>query len=324
MHHADGTVRSPVSVASPADATVAATRVPALRQRVLLGTLAVAVGVIVAGLWNPRLVDGFGRDVVMGQTLGNSHELAESFSVRGLSFGFLFAGLAGLAATFTACNCVVFTMVPGLACASDQAGSRVGVLKPLGLFIAAVLLVSASYGAVVGLLGSDGIGAYNAARGAQARIVFSLIGIAMLAWGVLDLNQALPDTILGRLRVWLSPVERRATIMGLLVGLFGVGRPFPVMRDFLSYAASAESPLYGAAVMAIEGLGQIAIMLVLLIGLASVFRKPLMRWSTRFPQGVTIAPAVALLGGGAFFLAYWGIFPLFDLGGWGFRLGWYG
>ena len=323
MHHADGTASSPVPVASPAAATVAATRVPALRRRVRLGALAVAAGVIVAGFWNPRLVDGFGRDVVMGQTLGSSAELAEGFSVRGLSFGFLFAGLAGLAATFTACNCVVFAMVPGLACASDQTGSRVAVLKPLGLFIAAVLLVSASYGAVVGLLGPDGIGAYNAARGAQARIVFSLIGIAMLAWGVLDLSQALPDTTLGRLRGWLSPVERRASIMGLLVGLFGVGRPFPVMRDFLSYAASAESPLYGAVVMAIEGLGQIAIMLVLLIGLVFVFRKPLMRWSTRFSQGVTIAPGVALLGGGAFFLAYWGIFPLLDVGGWGFRLGWY-
>jgi sulfite exporter TauE/SafE len=111
--------------------------------------------------------------------------------------------------------------------------------------------------------------------------------------------------------------------MGLLVGLFGVGRPFPVMRDFLAYAASAESPLYGALVMAIEGLGQITVMLILLVTVSYVFRRPLARWAATSPDGASVATSLALLGGGAFFLFYWGILRALSAGGWGFRLGLY-
>lgn len=303
--------------------TIAAASPGRRTQRIRWGLLAVAAGLVVAGFWNPRLVDGFGREVVMGRTLGDSRALAGAFSVRGLGFGFLFAGMAGLAATFTACNCVVFAMLPGLACATGPSRSRLAAFKPLGLFIAAVLLVSASYGAFVGLLGSAGIGAYLDARGIRARIVFSLIGLAMLIWGVVDLSQAPEETLIGRARAWLTPVNRRAGVMGVLVGLFEVGRPFPVMRDFLTYAASAESPLYGAVVMGIEGLGQIAVMLLLLMVVVYVFRGPLTRLATNSPEGVTVATALALLGGGSYFLFYWGILRLFDLGGWGFRLGLY-
>lgn len=297
---------------------------PGLRmQRFRWGLLAVAVGLVVAGFWNPRLVDGFGRDVVMGETLGDSRELAGAFSVRGLGFGFLFAGMAGLAATFTACNCVVFAMLPGLACATGPSRSRLAAFKPLGVFIGAVWLVSASYGAFVGLLGTSGIGPYLDTRGPRAQIVFSVIGLVMLLWGIADLSQAPQETLIGRARVWLSPVNRRAGVMGVLVGLFGVGRPFPVMRDLLAYAASAESPLYGAVVMGIEGLGQITVMLLLLMVVVYLFRGPLTRWATNSPEGVTVATALALLGGGSYFLCYWGILRLLGMGGWGFRLGLY-
>ena len=37
-------------------------------------------------------------------------------------------------------------------------------------------------------------------------------------------------------------------------------RPYPVFREFLLYASQAQSPAYGAVVMALQGIGQVAIM----------------------------------------------------------------
>lgn len=68
---------------------------------------------LIAGFWNYKLVDGFGREVVAGNTIGNADVLAKTFASNGMLFGVVFAGVASLAATFTACNCVVFAMLPG-------------------------------------------------------------------------------------------------------------------------------------------------------------------------------------------------------------------
>src|SRR3546814_11100481 len=70
--------------------------------------------------------------------------------------------------------------------------------------------------------------------------------------------------------------------MGILVGLFAIGRPFPVFRNFLTYAAAAESPLYGGAVMVLQGVGQILVMVVLFLVLIVPFSRRLTDWSTRY------------------------------------------
>lgn len=89
-------------------------------KRLLAYTLgAVVVGVLIAGFWNYHLVDGFGKDIIAEGTIGDTAELAGSYSSHGSTFGLLFAAVAGLAATFTACNCVVFAMLPGLACSTE-------------------------------------------------------------------------------------------------------------------------------------------------------------------------------------------------------------
>ena len=45
------------------------------RERLLFAVVAAAVAVPIAGFWKPRLVDGFGRDVVAGRTVGDPDAL---------------------------------------------------------------------------------------------------------------------------------------------------------------------------------------------------------------------------------------------------------
>ncbi len=89
-------------------------------RRALYALVAAVAAVLIAGFWNYHLVDGFGRDVIAGSTIGDTSAFAGGYLQYGTGFGFLFAVIAGLAATFTACNCVVFAMIPGLACGSTR------------------------------------------------------------------------------------------------------------------------------------------------------------------------------------------------------------
>lgn len=298
---------------------------PAGRRLWLLAVLAIAAGVVVAGFWNYLLVDGFGRDVVAGGTIGETSALSGAFGERGLSFGFLFGAVAGIAATFTACNCVVFAMLPGLACSSGGRSRVDDAWWALGTFVGGVLLVSAAYGAVIGVLGSTAVEAMNAreVRLLQAQVVFSGLGLIMLVWGLGEMG-LLDRVTHGGTRAVLGSVVAKAGVLGLMVGLFAVGRPFPVFRDFLGYAAEAESPSYGAGVMMVHGLGQILLMILLFGLLVGLGGNLLRRWALSRPHQPQIVGALALLAAGAFFVFYWGLAFAFDVGRWGFKLGWYG
>lgn len=298
-----------------------------LPRLVLMALGAALVGVVIAGFWNYHVVDGFGRDVIAGSTLGDTTQLAQGYEAHGAGFGFLFATIAGLAATFTACNCVVFAMMPGLVCSADQKGRESRPLQALGAFVGGVLVVCAAYGFYVGTLGAEGVEAYNerGARLAQAQIVFTLLGGIMLAWGIIELGFArlLRRWIAPSVRAVLNTATAKAGLIGVLVGLFAVGRPFPVFREFLTYAASAESPLYGAGAMMMQGFGQIAVVVVLFVAMVWLGGRRLARWAARKPHQPTLLSGLALLGGGAFFVFYWGLAFAFDIGQWGFKLGWY-
>lgn len=299
-----------------------------LSKRLLWGIGFIFIGIIIAGFWNYHLVDGFGRDIIAGKTIGDTTALAGTYGEKGGGFGFIFAAIAGLAATFTACNCVAFAMIPGLACSTDKQATRKTAIRAITAFIAPVVLVGAVYGVFIGFLGPEGIEAFNerAVRGARARTIFSLIGIAMLMWGFIELG------FLSRFIQKLSPLTReffsapvtKAAMLGILVGFFAVGRPFPVFREFLTYAATAGSPTYGALVMMIHGLGQIAVLLGLFFILVWLAGNRMMQWSTEKPYQPRMVTALALLGGGSYFLFYWGISRIYDIGSWGFKLGWYG
>src|SRR5688572_31948602 len=104
-----------------------------LARRLTYLAAAAGVGVVVAGFWNFRVVDGFGADIVAANTIGEYQGKSGEFAVLGAGFGFLFALVAGLAATFTACNCVAFAMIPGLVCAPGAKGGRAAGLQALGV-----------------------------------------------------------------------------------------------------------------------------------------------------------------------------------------------
>ncbi|KZE79093.1 hypothetical protein AV654_16555 [Paenibacillus elgii] len=297
-----------------------------MRKRIYWALIGIAVGVLIAGFWNYKLVDGFGNEIVAGQTIGKTSELAGSYSERGLGFGFLFASVAGLAATFTACNCVVFAMIPGLACA-DRRLSRSAALRAFGMFAFAVVAVCLLYGLYIGSLGTAGIEAFTdrSARLGRAQVTFTSLGIVMVAWGALAFGfmDGLKSRLPAGVRSFFARPLTQAGIMGTMVGIFSVGRPFPVFRDFLVYAASTGNPLYASLAMGVQGLGQIAFMVLLFLGLVYAFGSRLLRWAAQRPHQPRLVSSVALFIGGAYFIYYWGLARALDIGSWGFKLGWY-
>lgn len=298
-----------------------------LLRRLVYTVLAVAAAVVLAGFWNYHLVDGFGKEVIAGNTIGDPSDLADDYSSRGSGFGFLFAAVAGLAATFTACNCVVFAMIPNLACPVDQKSGASSAWKAFLLFVTGVMVITGFYGIFVGFLGPEGVKVMNerALRLAQAQAVFTLLGSVMLVWGLFEMRlldgikKQLSDTT----RAFLGRTTTKALLLGILVGFFAVGRPFPVFREFLVYAASANSPLYGAGVMMIQGLGQIAVM-ALLFGLVIwLGGEKIGSLAQSKPHKFQMISSIALITGGTYFIYYWGLAFIFDIGQWGFKLGWY-
>ena len=297
-------------------------------RRAMYLVSATALGVIAAGFWNFRVVDGFGSDVVAANTIGTYQGKAAEFATLGAGFGFIFALVAGLAATFTACNCVAFAMIPGLVCAKDAKAGRSAALSSLGVMLSFVVLVSVIYGAFVGWLGPVGVAAINAreVRFAQAGVVFSVLGLAMLLWSAIEFG------LLDRVTRRSSPVTRaffaqpttKAAIMGAMLGAFAIGRPYPVFREFLLYAAQAERPSYGAAVMALQGIGQVLVMVGAFLLVLVLFGEKLRTWVITKPAQPALVSAFALAAGGAYFLFYWGIARAWPwMGRWGFQLGWY-
>jgi len=299
-----------------------------LGRRWIYMAAATALGAIVAGFWNFRLVDGFGADIVAAHTIGGYQGKAAQFASLGTGFGFLFAMVAGLAATFTACNCVAFAMIPGLTCARDAKAGRSMALQSLGIMLVCVMVVGAIYGSFVGWLGPEGVEALNArpVRFAQATVVFSVLGLAMLFWGAIEFG--LLDGLTARAsavtRAFFSQPTTKAALMGLMIGAFAVGRPYPVFREFLLYTAQAQRPGYGAAVMALQGLGQVTVMVLTFLAVLALFKDRLRNWVLTRPAQQAIVTAFALTAGGAYFLFYWGLARVWPiLGRWGFQLGWY-
>lgn len=298
-----------------------------LSRRLLYVLGMVIVAILIAGFWHRGLVDGFGRDVVAGSTIGNTGELAGQYESHGGGFGLVFAAIAGLAATFTACNCVIFAMLPGLACSTEQNAGHRSAWQALAMFTLPVLLIAAVYGLYVGFLGPVGIEYINQieVRHAQSFAVFTALGFAMLAWGCLELGflDSVKNRVSQLTRDFFSQVTVKAVLLGTMVGMFTVGRPYPLFRDFLVYAATTKNPAYGALVMMIQGLGQIAIMVLLFVLLVKTAGRKLGAIAINKPYKFQLISGMALTAGGIYFLYYWGLGRLFDLGRWGYKLGWY-
>ena len=180
---------------------------------------------------------------------------------------------------------------------------------------------------MVSRVGPAGIEAFNTReiRRSVATTVFTVLGTMMLLWGGIELGFL--DRVTRRVspatRAFVSQTTTKAALLGLMVGAFLIGRPFPVMRDFLTYAAASNSPIYGAAVMVVVGLGQIALMVLLFLAVVYGAGAHLSRWVSARPDRAALMSGLPLLAGGSFFVFYWGLAFAYGIGRWGFRLGWY-
>jgi hypothetical protein len=306
---------SPPAVAAPRQTSMFVTgNFPRRRAAILFAGL--FAGFLLAYLWKASLVDddiGFnGANTLLG------HD-ARTTPISGIASGVLFAFVTGLAGSFTACNVAVFGAVGPLLGQSGQSGRRARVLealRPIGWLSVGTITVSALYGVLVGLVGthmpqySSAHGSGLTPRAAQSMIAFGLVGVVMVVCGL---------AALGVVRDPLAPLARRfpnapLVIMGMLVGLFLVGRPYPLFHAVFRHAANTHNPAYGAAAFALQSIGNSVVMAVLVLLLSVGLRGRVQRWLAEKPSRISVLTAVAFLVAGAFNIAYWDVRVAHGLG----------
>ncbi|WP_433259930.1 hypothetical protein ACQPZF_22235 [Actinosynnema sp. CS-041913] len=277
------------------------------RRRGLVVLLAGIAGFLLTVVWSAEFVDSTIGDTVADTLLGHD---AKGTPIAGVAAGIAFAFVSGLAGTFTACNIAAFGAVAPMLGASGSRLSRLAhTLRPLAWMALGMLVVSAAYGVVVGLVGTDlpqfstaPSGPGLSARGIQSMVVFGLIGLAMLYLGLASL---------GLVRDPFARISRRfpqapMVFMGVLIGGFLIGRPFALFRKMFRDAAESGNPLYGAAAFALQSIGNIVVMAVLFLLLAGLGGR-LHRWLAADPRRVTVITAVALIAAGVFTFLYWDV-----------------
>lgn len=279
------------------------------RWRALIILLSVLGGFLLTVVWSAEFVDSTIGDNVANTLLGHD---AKETPIAGIAAGIAFAFVSGLAGTFTACNVAAFGAVaPMLGKAGGRLGRLRQTLKPLGWMAVGMTAVSATYGVIVGLVGTSlpqFSTAQNTAgslspRSIQSMVVFGLIGLAMCYLGL---------AALGVVRDPFARIAKRfpnapMVFMGVLIGGFLIGRPFGLFRQMFRDAAESGNPLYGAAAFTLQSLGNIVVMAVLFLILAYFAGGRLQRWVSANPRRITVVTAVALIVAGAFTFLYWDV-----------------
>lgn len=269
---------------------------------------ALAAGLLLAIVWSPALADdAIGENVANTVLLGSA---ARTAALNSAWFSIAFAIAAGLGTTFTACNCAVFSCIVPLASQREQA--RLGVGRLLLWMCIGVISVTAVYGIVGAILGSQvpslshavlRIGKGFPVRLLQSTTVFVILGIMLWIWGLVTLrlvNNPLRKVV-GE-RPWMVPLS-----LGVIVGFFSVGRPFPLFFKLLQYAAGTGNPLLSALLIAIQGLGNIVLMTLLFVVLIYGTQGRFERWMQANPHRARMITAISVIVGGTFLIAYWGI-----------------
>lgn len=293
-----------------ADTEAAVSTTPAVRAQAREGSRAYLIffsllaGLIVAMLWSAKLVDDdIGVNTASGILGHNSLTTGINSSIGGI----LFAFVAGLAGTFTACNVAVFSAVaPLMEDAPSFAERAQRALRPVGWLAVGAIVVSGVYGAI-GAVAGPSIPQLSTAhighvpvKTLQSVIVFTVIGLIFIYLGLAAAN-VVPDP-LARLTARFQYAPQ--LIMGALIGGFLVGRPYPLFFKMFKYAAATHNPLYGAGSLILVVVGNILVMALLFL-LLTMTRFP--QWMAARPGRVARFTASAMLIGGAFTVVYWGI-----------------
>src|SRR5215207_6775919 len=291
---------------------------PNHRGRLVL--ISVVIGLLVTAAWSAPFVDK-----VIGENIADTvvgHDAAGT-SIAGSMAGLLFAFAAGLAGTFTACNIAAFSAIaPMMAGTERSTGSRLRLaLRPVAWLSVGMVPVAVLYGAFGALLGdslpqlsTDTVGSHNMpVRLVQSIVVFGIIGLAFIWMGLAALR-LVPDPLARWTARWpQSPM----VVMGVLIGLFLVGRPYPLFRKMFAYAAETGNPLYGALTFLLVAIGNIALMAALFVALTTTtVGQRFQRWLTARTGRIAAVTGSALMVAGVFTFVYWDVRLLarFDYG----------
>jgi len=286
--------------------SVAANNSRALTAWIVLLVGAV-VGLLLAILWIPAIADDtIGVNIASG-ILGTN---AASATITSAWFSFAFAIAAGLGNTFTACNCVVFSCIAPLS--GQKSRTNLGVWRLLLWMAIGVIAATVVYSIVSTILdahipmlskGVLPIGQDFPVRLLQSVVVFVILGVVLLYWGLVTLQFAPnPFRKLVEARAWTMPL-----FLGLIVGCFSIGRPYPLFQTLFQYAVSTGNVFLSAALLALQGLCNIAVMALLFVLLTLGTRGRFERWMQANPSRIKMITAFSVIGGGIFLIAYWGI-----------------
>lgn len=279
---------------------------PPRRRRVVW--FSVLAGFLLTVIWSAPFVDSVIGDSVANTMLGHD---AKETAITGTVAGIVFAFVSGLAGTFTACNIAVFGSVAPMV---GRAGGRwqrvLAVLRPLLWLGVGMIVVSAVYGAVVGVVGTGMPQFDNAANPAegipgrlvQSMVVFGGIGLVMVYLGLASLGLVRDPFARIAPRFPNAPL----VFLGALVGAFLIGRPFPLFRMLFRDAAESGNPLYGAGAFVLQSIGNIAVLAVLMLIISAVGGR-LQRWLSADPRRLSVLTGAAMLIPGVFLVLYWDV-----------------
>jgi hypothetical protein len=281
---------------------------PSTTRRTVVILASVGVGLAIAVLWSARLVDAEIGETVADGILGRD---ARAGAVGTGLAGAVFAFVAGLAGTFTACNIAAFSAVGPLMGRGDTALSRTRQALPqLGWLSLGVVAIAGVYGAIGAAIGTripqlstQTIGHNMPVRVVQSSIVFTVLGLVFV-WLGLAAIRVVPDPLAPLTRRWPNS---QMVVMGVLIGAFLIGRPYPLFFKLFQQAAATHNPLFGAATFILTALGNILVMAVVFLALVIGSRGRFGRWLTARPGRLATLTATALIIGGAFMVFYWGV-----------------
>lgn len=295
----------PTPAVARRDITVDA--VPAARKAVVV-TVGVLAGLALAVLWSARLVDDQIGVNVTGGVLGSD---ATTGAVSGGLAGALFAFVAGFAGTFTACNVAAFSAVGPMLNGRAGAAARMREALPrIGWLALGVVVTAGVYGGIAAAIGpgipqldTHTIGNGVPVRLVQSVIVFTVIGLAFLWLGLAAIS-VVPDPLR---RLTARRPNTPLVVLGVLIGGFLIGRPYPLFFRLFQTAAKAHDPLFGAGAFILTALGNILLMALLFLALTAGVGGRYARWLAARPNRLATLTASALIVGGAFLVFYWGV-----------------
>src|SRR5690606_3004283 len=95
-----------------------------------------------------------------------------------------------------------------------------------------------------------------------------------------------------------------------------IGRPYPPFRKLLGYAVSTHNPAPGFGTLALQSIGYVLGVALLLVLVMAILRGKFQTWLTSPPARAVRDSAGAFIVAGSFFLIYWVLRLFSRLGQW--------